>query len=125
MHKWKLTDMQAESILNLRLRFLRRLEEDLIIKEKNELTHEIKELKELLKNEDKQLNKIDNEIKEILEYFKKNKSISSRRTLIKPLVEEDYQDDEEIIDEEPYIFVLSKNNWVQLIKGHDLSLIHI
>ena len=119
MHKWKLTDMQAESILNLRLRFLRRLEEGLIIKEKNELTHEIKELKELLKNEDKQLNKIDNEIKEILEYFKKNKSISSRRTLIKPLVEEDYQDDEEIIDEEPYIFVLSKNNWVQLIKGHD------
>jgi len=119
MQKWKLTDLQAESILNLRLRFLRRLEEKLIVKEKNDLVDEIQKLKELINDKDKQFSKIDNETKEILEYFKNNKSISNRRTLIQPLVEEDYQDIEEIIDEEPYIFVLSKNNWVQFIKGHD------
>ena len=119
MKKWNLTDMQSESILNLRLRFLRRLEEKIIINEKNELEAEIKELKELIKNKDKQLSKIDNETKEVLEYFKKNKSISDRRTLIEPLIEEEFDDIEEVIDEEPYIFVLSKNNWIQFIKGHE------
>ena len=119
MKKWNLTDMQSESILNLRLRFLRRLEEKIIIKEKNELEVEIKELKELIENKDKQLSKIDNETKEVLEYFKKNKSISDRRTLIEPLIEEEFDDIEEVIDEEPYIFVLSKNNWIQFIKGHE------
>ena len=119
MKKWNLTDMQSESILNLRLRFLRRLEEKIIIDEKNELESEIKELKELIANKDKQLSKIDNETKEVLEYFKKNKSISDRRTLIEPLIEEELGDIEEVIDEEPYIFVLSKNNWIQFIKGHE------
>ena len=119
MKKWNLTDMQSESILNLRLRFLRRLEEKIIINEKNELEVEIKELKELIENKDKQLSKIDNETKEVLEYFKKNKSISDRRTLIEPLIEEEFDDIEEVIDEEPYIFVLSKNNWIQFIKGHE------
>ena len=119
MKKWNLTDMQSESILNLRLRFLRRLEEKIIIDEKNELGSEIKELKELIANKDKQLSKIDNETKEVLEYFKKNKSISDRRTLIEPLIEEELGDIEEVIDEEPYIFVLSKNNWIQFIKGHE------
>ena len=119
MKKWNLTDLQSESILNLRLRFLRRLEEKIIINEKNELEVEIKELKELIENKDKQLRKIDNETKEVLEYFKKNKSISDRRTHIEPLIEEEFDDIEEVIDEEPYIFVLSKNNWVQFIKGHE------
>ena len=119
MKKWNLTDIQSESILNLRLRFLRRLEEKIIIDEKNELESEIKELKELIANKDKQLSKIDNETKEVLEYFKKNKSISDRRTLIEPLIEEELGDIEEVIDEEPYIFVLSKNNWIQFIKGHE------
>jgi len=119
MKKWKLTDMQTESILNLRLRFLRRLEEKIIINEKNELADEIKELKELIKNKNKQLSKIDGETKEVLEYFKKNKVISDRRTHIKPSVDEEYDDIEEVIDVEPYIFVLSKNNWIQFIKGHE------
>ena len=119
MNKWKLTDMQTESILNLRLRFLRRLEEEMIISEKNNLETEIKELTDLIKSTDKQFLKIDGETKEVLEYFKKNKSISDRRTIINPLLEEEYDDIEDIIEEEPYIFVLSKNNWVQFIKGHE------
>ena len=119
MNKWKLTDMQTESILNLRLRYLRRLEEEIIINEKINLESEIKELKNLIKNKDEQLTKIDYETKEVLEYFKKNKFVSDRRTIIKPLLEEEYEDIEEIIEEEPYLFVLSKNNWVQFIRGHE------
>ena len=119
MNKWKLTDMQTESILNLRLRYLRRLEEEIIINEKINLESEIKVLENLIKNKDKQLTKIDDETKEVLEYFKKNKFVSDRRTIIKPLLDEEYEDIEEIIEEEPYIFVLSKNNWVQFIKGHE------
>ena len=48
MSKWKLNDNQAESILNLRLRFLRKLEETAIVKEKQNLVEEIKILKQLL-----------------------------------------------------------------------------
>ena len=49
MKRWKLNDNQVESILNLRLRFLRKLEEKSIIEEKNSLIEEIKEVKQLLK----------------------------------------------------------------------------
>ena len=119
MSKWKLNDNQAESILNLRLRFLRKLEETAIVKEKQNLVEEIKILKQLLSSEEKQKNKINEEIKEIKNLFLKDKSISNRRTLIdyKPI--EDFNFEEEEIISEPCTIALSKNNWIQVIKGHD------
>ena len=121
MNRWKLSDMQTESILNLRLRFLRRLEEKLIIDEKNKLVVEINSINELLNSNAKQLDKIDQEVKNLSDIMKKNKSLSDRRTLIKYTQIDDNDDLDEIIDEVPITFVLSKNNWVQLIKGHENS----
>ena len=119
MNRWKLTDMQVESILNLRLRFLRRLEEQLITDEKNKLAIEINKINELLNSETKQFNKIDEEVRDLSQTLKKNKELSDRRTLIKYTPIDDEDDLKEIIDEAPYIFVLSKNNWIQLVKGHE------
>ncbi|MBT3938841.1 MAG: DNA topoisomerase 4 subunit A, partial [Pelagibacterales bacterium] len=76
MNRWKLSDMQTESILNLRLRFLRRLEEKLIIDEKNKLVVEINSINELLNSNAKQLDKIDQEVKNLSDIMKKNKSLS-------------------------------------------------
>ena len=119
MNRWKLSDMQTESILNLRLRFLRRLEEKLIIDEKNKLVIEINSINELLNSDSKQLDKIDQEIRALRDTMKKNKSLSDRRTLIKYTQIDDNNDLDEIIDEAPFTFILSKNNWVQLVKGHE------
>ena len=119
MNKWKLTDLQTESILNLRLRFLRRLEEELITNEKNNLELEINEINVLLKSESKLLNRIDQEVKSLNETLKNNKNLSNRRTLVKYTPTETYEDIEASIDEAPFTFVLSKNNWIQLVKGHE------
>ena len=119
MNKWKLTDLQTESILNLRLRFLRRLEEQLITNEKNTLELEINEINALLISEPKLLNRIDQEVKSLNETLKNNKNLSNRRTLVKYTPVETYEDIEASIDEAPFTFVLSKNNWIQLVKGHE------
>ena len=119
MNKWKLTDLQTESILNLRLRFLRRLEEQLITNEKNTLELEINEINALLISEPKLLNRIDQEVKSLNETLKNNKNLSNRRTLVKYTPIETYEDIEASIDEAPFTFVLSKNNWIQLVKGHE------
>ena len=119
MNKWKLTDLQTESILNLRLRFLRRLEEQLITNEKNTLELEINEINALLISEPKLLNRIDQEVKSLNETLKNNKNLSNRRTLVKYTPTETYEDIEASIDEAPFTFVLSKNNWIQLVKGHE------
>ena len=62
MKRWKLTDLQADAILNMRLRALRKLEEIEIRQEHEQLTAEQKDLKGLLKDEDRQWKKIGDEI---------------------------------------------------------------
>jgi topoisomerase-4 subunit A len=65
MKKWQLTDLQADAILNMRLRSLRRLEEVEIKTEHKNLTGEQKDLSSLLKSEDKQWDKISGEIADL------------------------------------------------------------
>jgi len=119
MDRWKLNDNQVESILNLRLRFLRKLEEKVIIDEKDNLIKEIKELKQLLKSDERQRQKIDHEIKELKNIFLKNKILSNRRTLIEYKPIEEYEEEVDDVISEPCTIALSKNNWLQFMKGHD------
>lgn len=65
MAKWSLTDLQAESILNMRLRNLRKLEEFEIRKEFDELTNEKAEIEALIASDDKQWQTIAWEIGEV------------------------------------------------------------
>jgi topoisomerase IV subunit A len=118
MKKWKLTDLQADAILNMRLRALRRLEEIEIRKERDQLTVEQKDLRGLLKDEDRQWKKIAGEIGELKKTFGPTTELGKRRTelgdapaaVIIPL--------EAVVEREPITIVCSDKGWIRALKGH-------
>ena len=80
MKTFKLSDVQAEAILNMRLRSLRKLEEMEIKTEHKELKAEQKRLKALLKSDDAQWKKIADELKEVRKVFDPKSDLGRRRT---------------------------------------------
>ncbi|MBV8836693.1 MAG: DNA topoisomerase IV subunit A, partial [Alphaproteobacteria bacterium] len=124
MKTFKLTDVQAEAILNMRLRNLRKLEEFEIRKEDKELRAEKKELDELLKSEKKQWDRIAGQIKELKEKFGKKTPLGKRRTDFAEAPEHDEAAIEEaMVIREPVTVVVSDKGWVRALRGHveDLS----
>ncbi|MEX2319073.1 MAG: DNA gyrase subunit A, partial [Bauldia sp.] len=77
---FKLTDVQAEAILNMRLRALRRLEEFEIKGEHDTLTKEQKSLNTLVKSEDQQWDAIAGQIRDVMKAFGPNTPLGKRRT---------------------------------------------
>jgi topoisomerase-4 subunit A len=118
--EFKLTDVQAEAILNMRLRALRKLEEMEIRREHDDLTKERKELKALLKSEDKQWKRIADELKEIKDAFGPKTDLGRRRTTFDE-APEDVADvlAEAMIEKEPITVVLSDKGWIRTIRGHN------
>ncbi len=116
---FKLTEIQAEAILNMRLRALRKLEEMEIRREHDDLTKERKELKSLLGSEDEQWKRIGEEIKEIKEQFGQKTELGRRRTTFADAPDDVSVDlAEAMIEKEPITVVLSDKGWVRTIKGH-------
>lgn len=120
MKKWKLTDVQVEAILNMRLRSLRKLEEIEIKREHKELSAEQKDLKETLKSEEKRWKILGDEIKDIKKQFGQSTAIGKRRT--------EYGDApaaasvisiEAFVEKEPITVLCSKMGWIRAVKGHD------
>jgi topoisomerase-4 subunit A len=121
---FKLTDVQADAILNMRLRNLRKLEEMEIRKEDKELRAEKKELEELVKSEKKQWDTIAQQIKDLREAFGKKTPLGKRRTAFAEAPEHDEAAIEEaMVVREPITVVLSQKGWVRALRGHveDLS----
>src|SRR3954469_8740895 len=124
MKTFKLTDVQAEAILNMRLRNLRKLEEFEIRKEDKELRAEKKELDELVGSEKKQWETIAAQIRELKEKFGKKTPLGKRRTDFAEAPEHDEAAIEEaMVVREPITVVLSDKGWVRALRGHveDLS----
>jgi topoisomerase IV subunit A len=124
MKTFKLTDVQAEAILNMRLRNLRKLEEFEIRKEDKELRAEKKGLDELVGSEAKQWEKISAQIRELKEKYGKKTPIGKRRTDFAEAPEHDEAAIEEaMVVREPITVVLSDKGWVRALRGHveDLS----
>ena len=116
---FKLTDVQAEAILNMRLRALRKLEEMEIRREHESLTTERKELKSLLASKDKQWKTIAGEIKALKDKFGQKTEIGRRRTSFAEApegVEVDLA--EAMIEKESVTVVLSEKGWIRAIRGH-------
>ena len=116
---FKLTDVQAEAILNMRLRALRKLEEMEIRREHESLTTERKELKSLLASKDKQWKTIAGEIKALKDQFGQKTEIGRRRTSFAEApegVEVDLA--EAMIEKESITVVLSEKGWIRAIRGH-------
>ncbi len=118
MKKWKLTDLQAESILNMRLRALRRLEEIEIKGEHKKLTAEKKDLLALLKSEDLQWGKIGEEIKELKALYGPKTELGKRRTDFGDAPSAEIIPLEVMIEREPITILCSQKGWIRAMKGH-------
>jgi topoisomerase-4 subunit A len=114
----KLTDVQAEAILNMRLRALRRLEEFAIRDEHASLTSEQKELKALLKNKKKREEVIADQIKDIRARFGKKTALGARRTEIGDAPDDIVVPVDILIDKEPITVICSQKGWIRAAKGH-------
>lgn len=123
MKKWKLTDLQAESILNMRLRALRKLEEIEIKREHDALSEEKKTLGRLLKDEKKRWDTIADQIKETRARFGQKTEIGRRRSRFGEAPSAEIVPIEVMIEREPVTVVCSEKGWIRAMKGHitDLS----
>jgi topoisomerase-4 subunit A len=118
MKRFKLTDNQAEAILNMRLRSLRKLEEMEIRTEDKGLAKEEAELKALQKSDDEQWNRISDEIKAVKEKYSKKTPIGKRRTDFAEAPEVGAELDEATVEKEPITVVCSEKGWIRSMKGH-------
>jgi len=119
--KWQLTDVQAEAILNMRLRALRKLEELQILEEIKKLTLEKDDLKALLAEEGKQWQKIADEIRLIRKNFGHAHLFGKRRTEFLEAPEITEMPLEAMIEREPVTIVCSQKDWIRSLKGHSLQ----
>ena len=121
--KFDLNENQANSILNMRLRSLRKLEELKIKEEYDSLKIEKSILGKLIKSEDIQWKEVSKEIKEIKKDFSKKTDLGKRRTNINynaEILDIDLNFSEPA---EPITVVLSKEGWIKTLKGldHDVA----
>lgn len=120
---FELSEVQAEAILNLRLRALSRLEEIQIRAEHDKLSGERDGLLALLASEDLQWAKVGEEIKETRALYSKKTDIGRRRTSFAdtPTIEVDL--DQAFVEKEPITVILTDKGWIRTLKGHvdDLS----
>jgi topoisomerase-4 subunit A len=118
IERFELSDFQAESILNMRLRSLRKLEEIKIKTEFEELNLKKKELVLLINSNEEQWNVISNEIKNLKKlYSKKDSLFGKRRTKINIIEEEVVYKGDYIAPSEPVSIVLSSEGWIRSLKG--------
>jgi len=124
MKAFSLSDVQAEAILNMRLRSLRRLEEMEIRKEHTALTTEKAGLEALLASEAAQWKRVGGEVKAIAKAYGPQTPLGKRRTTFENAPKaEDVDILEAMIEREPITVVVSKLGWIRALKGHvaDLS----
>jgi topoisomerase-4 subunit A len=115
---FKLSDTQAEAILNMRLRHLRKLEEMEIRNEHGALTQERKDLNKLLKDEELRWKRIADEVGEIRKAYGKNTPLGRRRTELGEAPSAVVIPLEAMIEREPVTVICSDKNWIRAAKGH-------
>lgn len=119
MRTFELTDNQAEAILNMRLRSLRKLEEFEIRKEFDGLTAEKSDLEGLLASGTRQWKKISTEIKAVREKFGPATKLGKRRSTFAEAPTHDLEDiHQAMIEREPVTIVVSEKGWLRAMKGH-------
>ena len=116
--RFKLSDVQAEAILNMRLRALRRLEETQIKDEHATLSEERKELKQLLKDPKRLASVIAGEFKDIRKTFAADAVLGARRSQFEDAPEIEAVSLETLVEREPITIVCSDKGWIRAQKGH-------
>jgi topoisomerase-4 subunit A len=119
MARWDLTDLQAESILNMRLRALRKLEEFEIRKEFDGLSAEKAQIEALLASDAKQWQTVAWEIEQVRKKFGPETELGCRRTTFADAPEHDLSDiHHAMVEREPVTVVVSEKGWLRALKGH-------
>jgi len=118
MAKFGLTDNQAEAILNMKLRSLRKLEETEIKQEYDDLSAEKTALEALLANENLCWQKVAEEIKFIREKFGKKTALGRRRTEFAEVADDIEISIEALVEKEPITVILSQKGWIRCTKGY-------
>ncbi|WP_309086086.1 DNA topoisomerase IV subunit A [Chelativorans sp.] len=126
MQRFNLTDNQAEAILNMRLRALRKLEEFEIRTEFDKLSEEKTQIESLLTSEARQWKTVRWEVAKVRQTFdpEKNPGLGRRRTTFAEAPAHDLGDVQQaMIEREPITVILSEKGWLRAMKGHltDLS----
>jgi topoisomerase-4 subunit A len=114
----ELTDNQAEAILNMRLRSLRRLEEMELNRERDALMKERADLADLLDSERRQWKRIGKDLDEVRKLYGKATALGARRTQFADATETADIPYEAMIDREPITVICSKMGWIRAMKGH-------
>ncbi|MDQ7081154.1 MAG: DNA gyrase C-terminal beta-propeller domain-containing protein, partial [Paracoccaceae bacterium] len=116
--EFDLTDMQAEAILNMRLRSLRKLEEMELKREHESLLIERAELEDLLADEGLQWKRIAQQLRETRKKFGPDSPGGARRTELADAPEFEDVPLEAMIEKEPVTVVCSRMGWIRAMKGH-------
>ena len=116
MKKFKLSELQANAILDIRLRQLAKLEEEAILEEKKLLASEAKDIEKILNSSSRLKTLIKKELNEDLEEYG-----DERNSNIVEVEEAKAFDEKDLISNDPMTVVLSKRGWIRAAKGHDID----
>jgi topoisomerase IV subunit A len=117
MAEFELPEVQAEAILNMRLRNLRRLEEMELRRERDELLAEQDTLAALVASEERQWDRVAEELREVRKAFGKSAPGGARRTGFADAPALGEISFEAMIEREPITVVLSRMGWIRALKG--------
>jgi topoisomerase-4 subunit A len=117
MKRFKLTDVQAEAILNMRLRSLRKLEEIAIRNEKKTLEAERKDLKELISDPARRAKAVKAELQDLRKRFGKGTALGVRRTEIGSAPAAIEVPVEALVEREAITVLCSAKGWIRAVKG--------
>ncbi|MGZ8998229.1 MAG: DNA gyrase subunit A, partial [Allosphingosinicella sp.] len=116
--EFALTDRQAEAILNMRLRSLRRLEEMQLRRERDELIAEKEELQKLIDSPARQRTRLKKDLVALKERYGPVTELGRRRTLIEEAGPAREIPLEAMIEREPITVIMSRRGWIRAMKGH-------
>src|SRR3546814_748453 len=123
MAEFQLTDRQAEDILNMRLRSLRKLEEMDLRRERDQLAVEREGLVKLIESPARQRTRLKKDLTTLRERYGPETELGRRRTTIEEAAPAREIPLEAMIEREPVTIIMSQRGWIRAMKGHaDLSV---
>ncbi|MEK9574088.1 MAG: DNA topoisomerase IV subunit A [Candidatus Puniceispirillaceae bacterium] len=115
MARFGINEVQANAVLDMRLRALRRLEEEAIRTERTGLSEEQSDLRALVGDEERQWRVVHSQIKDVRTHFAKS---DERRTALDSAPEVDVDIAEILIEKEAITVICSEKGWIRAMKGH-------
>ncbi|WJS97722.1 DNA topoisomerase IV subunit A [Novosphingobium humi] len=119
MAEFNLTDRQAEAILNMRLRSLRKLEEMELRGERDDLLKEQDELQKLLENPARQRTRLKRDITALRKDYAETTALGRRRTTIEEAAPTREFSMDAMIEKAPLTVILSARGWIRAASGHE------